>query len=186
MDLDILQDNYIKLLYQDDSKSNLQEGKELDFLKANCKLDRLPIERMARVRNLRTMIYKTLVLLSKRYSSVDMLPLVVEYCNSSYFVEGKGRNITENFCLFIYNSDLVEPIDKELALIDALLSTIKTEINKDLWLKNRSVEETSQGFEYISEIFFDLNELKQKGRDIKSKVIFNINENKVNVRVRAI
>lgn len=121
MDARKLQSIYIRLLYCDDF-SSLEPSEELDFIMSNVSVCRLEVERNARVRNLRTVLYSDMRILNQYVCKSKLLGVVQGYCGSKSFWEHRGRTLLEDFCLFYAQQNEIHPRLRLLSEVEGTLS----------------------------------------------------------------
>jgi len=119
----LVQEKYLKILYSEKEWAKCKEDKteQMLVLKSSIDIERLIVERKARVRNLRTHLHQSLLLLPKFLTRKEFLPLVTNFCNSDLFWEYKGRTLEENFCFYLIKQNELNGPLQDLAKIDGIL-----------------------------------------------------------------
>ncbi|MDC9606575.1 hypothetical protein [Xenorhabdus griffiniae] len=132
MDAKLLQKAYVSLLYSDHCCITGAE-KEYHYIHSTMDHDRLVVERAARRRNLRTVLYADMHFSPRFFSKDFFLKLVNLYCDSDSFWNWNSRTLIESFCYFVYtNADLMEE-EKIPFLIDGIYSGISTGMTNSPW-----------------------------------------------------
>lgn len=132
MDAKVLQKVYVSLLYSDKYKIPNAE-KEYEYLSSTMDNERLKIERAARRRNLRTVLYSDMHFSPRFFSKEEFLDLVIDYCESDSFWNWNSRTLVESFCYFVCHSSALSEQDKVIFLLDGIYSGISTGLESSPW-----------------------------------------------------
>lgn len=132
MDAKILQKVYISLLYSDNCCIPGAE-KECQFLSETMDSERLKVERAARRRNLRTVLYSDMHFSPKFFSKETFLDLVIKYCESDSFWNWNSRTLVESFCYFVFHRSTLSEKNKAIFLLDGIYSGISTGLDSSPW-----------------------------------------------------
>ena len=101
-----------------------------DFVLRHMDLERLRVERAARLRNLRTVLHGNMYLLSRLIDKKSLLPIVQAYASSELFWQHRGRTLVEDFCMFYTNewgkSDAVSAL---VAKVEGVYSGLSASID---------------------------------------------------------
>ncbi|UCZ76300.1 hypothetical protein LHK94_04715 [Dickeya zeae] len=132
MDAKKLQKAYVSMLYSDRYRMK-DADKEYQYLAQTMDSKRLLVERAARQRNLRTVLYSDMHFSPRFFSKEQFLSLVIAYCESDSFWNWNSRTLIESFCSFVVEkSDLTEE-EKTIFLIDGIYSGISTNSKNSPW-----------------------------------------------------
>ncbi|AZF43549.1 hypothetical protein C4J87_3406 [Pseudomonas sp. R1-43-08] len=164
MDATKLQLLYLKLLYSglDEAEGETHEAK---FLLRNMKLDRLAVERAARLRNLRTVLYSDMKVLNRVLSPKALLPYIEAYATSPCFWKHLGRSQVEDFCLYLVSRDDIGPVMRAACEIEGVYSGLSSRPDKATpWPPHRVEIVLEQVLECFS-IPFSITWKDAKGND---------------------
>ncbi|WP_152486562.1 hypothetical protein [Dickeya zeae] len=132
MDAKKLQKAYVSMLYSDRYRIK-DADKEYQYLAKTMDGERLLVERAARQRNLRTVLYSDMHFSPRFFSKEQFLSLVRAYCESDSFWNWNSRTLIESFCSFVVEkSDLTEE-EKTIFLIEGIYSGISTNSKNSPW-----------------------------------------------------
>ncbi|MCC8374514.1 MULTISPECIES: hypothetical protein [Photorhabdus] len=132
MDAKLLQKAYVSLLYSDHYRIADAE-KEYGYIHSTMNGDRIVIERAARRRNLRTVLYADMHFAPHFFSKDFFLELVNQYCESDSFWNWNSRTLIESFCYFVCKHAGLREEEKILFLIDGIYSGISTGMEDSPW-----------------------------------------------------
>lgn len=146
MDPKKIQRIYLHAMY-----SGLPETIESDeerFVIAHCSEARAQVERVARVRNMRTVLHGDMRLLSRVLDKPKLLPYVQNYVASKYFWMHRGRTLIEDFCLFLVECSSAPMTIKVLARIEGVYTGLSATIDADTpWAAHSKWHEGGDTFE---------------------------------------
>ncbi|MEM0672870.1 MULTISPECIES: hypothetical protein [Dickeya] len=161
MDAKKLQKAYVSMLYSDRYRIK-DADKEYQYLAQTMDSERLLVERAARQRNLRTVLYSDMHFSPRFFSKEQFLSLVRAYCESDSFWNWNSRTLIESFCSFVVEkSDLTEE-EKMIFLIDGIYSGISTNSKNSPWqseINHISGKSTTE--EIILDKYFSLSSLNK-------------------------
>ncbi|MGS0896533.1 hypothetical protein ACVBGC_28985 [Burkholderia stagnalis] len=120
MDAWKIQHAYLRALYTGTQKKIASPEEE--FVVAGLSTDRLEVERAARIRNLRTVMFDDMRLLNRVMSKGELLPFVEKYAQSEQFWMHRGRTLVEDFCLFFVEHAEVSDALALLARLEGVYS----------------------------------------------------------------
>lgn len=147
---------YLKMLYTD----NLTDDKATDeyrYLLMNHNPERLAVERAARQRNLRSVLYNDMILINSFIDKNKLLEDVIDYCSDFFINNTSGRSLVENFCYFMYLHGEQTELFKSLYKIQGVYSGVSTNSNlPSPWL-NHQIESEEYKFTEIFDIPLRLN-----------------------------
>ncbi|WP_038903626.1 hypothetical protein [Dickeya zeae] len=161
MDAKKLQKAYVSMLYSDCYRIK-DADIEYQYLAQTMDSERLLVERAARQRNLRTVLYSDMHFSPRFFSKEQFLSLVIAYCESDSFWNWNSRTLIESFCSFVVEkSDLTEE-EKTIFLIDGIYSGISTNSKNSPWqseINHISGKSTTE--EIILDKYFPLSALNK-------------------------
>lgn len=164
MDASRLQLLYLKLLY---SGIDEAEGKtkEAAFLLQNMKLERLTVERAARLRNLRTVLHSEMKVLSRVLSPKDLLPYIEAYAASTCFWQHLGRTQVEDLCLYMATNLDLDPVIRVACEIEGAYSGLSNGPEKVTPWTTHFVEVSEERFLERFSVPFSVGWTDEKGND---------------------
>ncbi|QOL13698.1 hypothetical protein [Dickeya dianthicola] len=161
MDAKKLQKAYVSMLYSDNYRITNAEA-EYQYLARTMDSERLIVERAARQRNLRTVLYSDMHFSPRFFSKEQFLALVIAYCESDSFWNWSSRTLIESFCSFVVEQSNLTEEEKTIFLIDGIYSGISTSSENSPWKSNIShVHENSITEEIILDRYFSLSLLNK-------------------------
>ena len=147
MDAYKIQRYYLQAIYGGLQPENVLD-KEANFVLQNMSPDRLQVERAARLRNLRTVLHGDMKLMNQKVSKEALLPLVQAYASASCFWQHRGRSLIEDFCLFVAESNDVDPVTRLLAHVEGVYSGLSVSPTKKTpWLTHDMTRENNEVIE---------------------------------------
>lgn len=155
---------YLKFLYSGIDNAE-GETEEAAFLLQNMNLDRLTIERAARLRNLRTVLYSEMKVLNRVLSSKDLLPYVESYAASPSFWEHLGRTQVEDLCLYMVAHLDVEPVIRVACEIEGAYSGLSSGPTKSTPWTLHHVAVSAEQFMESFAVPFSIGWTDDKGND---------------------
>lgn len=162
MDAKKLQRAYVSMLY---SETYRIEGavEEYKYLDNTMDKSRLLVERAARQRNLRTVLYSDMSFVPRYFSKEKILELVIDYCESDSFWNWNSRTLIESFCIFIFRNSNLSEEEKVIFLIDGVYSGISTKSEQSPWESTlRKVSDISISEEVVLNRKLSLKSLKSE------------------------
>lgn len=132
MDAKLLQKVYVSLLYSDNYRMPGAE-EEYQFLSKTMDSERLKIERAARRRNLRTVLYSDMHFAPRFFTKEEFLDLVIKYCESDSFWNWNSRTLVESFCYFVFHHSILSDKKKFIFMLDGIYSGISTGLENSPW-----------------------------------------------------
>lgn len=161
MDAKKLQKAYVSMLYSDNYRITDAET-EYQYLARTMDSERLIVERAARQRNLRTVLYSDMHFSPRFFSKEQFLTLVIAYCESDSFWNWNSRTLIESFCLFVVEKSNLTEEEKTIFLIDGIYSGISTSSENSPWKSKIShVDEKSITEEITLDRYFSLSLLSK-------------------------
>ena len=149
MECTTLEKIYLKMLYTDNLTNEIDTEEYKYFLK-NHDPERLAVERAARQRNLRTVLYNDMTLINSYLDKNALLEHVLKYCSDFFFNNSSGRSLVENFCFYMYLHNDQSELIKIRYKVQGVYSGICTNSNiPSPWPNHRVAQEDNT----IHEIF---------------------------------
>ncbi|RNM28528.1 hypothetical protein [Dickeya undicola] len=161
MDAKKLQKAYVSMLYSNNYRIS-DADTEYQFLAQTMDSERLLVERAARQRNLRTVLYSDMHFTPRFFSKEQLLSLVIAYCESDSFWNWNSRTLIESFCAFVVKKSVLTEEEKTIFLVDGIYSGISTNSENSPWKSRVShIADKSITEEVILERYFSLSLLSK-------------------------
>lgn len=149
MDAKKIQQFYLRALYTaipDDARL----GAEEQFVLKTMQLDRLEIERAARLRNLRSVLHDDMCLMNRLISKSALFSHVQAYAASPYFWLHRGRTLIEDFCLFFVEFGAADAVTKLVAEIEGVHSGMSAlDSCHTPWQGHKIIHEAAEFLEFF-------------------------------------